>query len=365
MNFNKFLQDSRPYKLVSHKAWELESNKNVLKLDWNESSIPTSSRVKKALTNFIQNKPLNWYPDVLNDELLTHLSSYTGLHIKNIQYFASSDSLHEYILRLFQNENSEITIVYPTYDNFRSTADTMGYRINYFMLKDNFTIDQSSLVSLLRKKRQDLLYICSPNNPTGTEVNTLFIEDLAKEFKNTAIIIDEAYYEFGNYNSSNLVNLYPNILITRTFSKAFGLAGLRVGYLLANEKIITLINKIRNPKNISSLSQVGAIVALQDTNHLYNIVKQINRGKYFFIKQVIRKFSDKLLIFYGGGNFVLIKIKNKKANDLIQYLENRNVFIRDLSHLKNFDDYVRITMGKVSEMKILLNHLSNYYDVNK
>ena len=361
MKFNKHILRCKPYKLVSHEAWLLNDPMRVMKLDWNESPLLPSSKVNDALIEFINTKPLNWYPDVLNEQLLKSLSVYTGLATTNIQYFASSDSLHEYILRLFYNENANLTIVTPTYDNFRATAEATGYRLHFFDLNSKFQIDEIAFCEFLRSNKQDFVYLCSPNNPTGTEYSKDFIEKLASDFPETVFLIDEAYYEFGVHSSAYLVSKFKNILVSRTFSKAFGLASLRIGYLLANEIVISMVNKIRNPKSISSLAQVGAIAALADLNHLSFNVELCKEGKMFFINEIQRRFSGYFNIYFGGGNFVLLKILDINLEDFMAFLCSSEVFVRNLSHLPGLENHVRITVGNIETMSKLVKIFDEYF----
>jgi histidinol-phosphate aminotransferase len=152
-------------------------------------------------------------------------------------------------------------------------------------------------------------------------------------------------------------------MISRTFSKAFGLAGLRIGYLIASEDIISMVNKIRNPKNISSLAQVAAVAALNDIEYLQKNIVENLEGKAFLVESIQKKMFLNCTIIYGGGNFVLLKLLNCRAEELVSFLQNRGIFIRNLSHLTNLTNYVRITTGDIQTMQFLIKNLNDFFGI--
>ena len=211
---NRYLRNLRPYKVASHKIWSVDPNerKKVLKLDWNEATYQASPNVLNRLRNLLENDCLNYYPSTYNAELYEKLSSYVGLPKENIQYFASSDSLHEYIAKMFISVGDPILIVWPSYDNFRLTAEVSGANVFYFNLNDDFSFDYEKFEKTINEKSPSLIYICNPNNPTGFVLNKRYIEKLLIEYPDIMFLIDEAYIEFCPENTtSSLVRKYENI----------------------------------------------------------------------------------------------------------------------------------------------------------
>jgi len=356
---NSYILNLRPYKLTSHKAWEIENKGKVLKLDWNEATIPPSPKVKKYILEFLEKGNLNWYPDVDNKRLKYLLSNYINLPEENILYFSGSDSAHEYICRAFINPGDNILMISPTYDNFRATAEASGALIYHFFLdiKKNFFFNQKEFINYLKNNNFKIVYICNPNNPTGNTYSVEFFKYLLKNFQNTLFIIDEAYIEFGGESAKDLVVKYDNVIITRTFSKAFALASFRVGYIIASKNIIEVLSKLRNPKNVPTLSQIAAIAALEDIDYMKTYVKEVNNTKKWFLKE-LKKIGIKT---YGkAGNFILLYIPNKK-DKLIKYLEKNYIFVRDYSHVERMKDFIRITIGTKKQMEIVLEKIKEFY----
>jgi len=356
---NKYIKAFKPYPLVSHKAWEIENKKDILKLDWNEATIPPSPKVKENILNFLDNGMINWYPDVNNIKLLEKLSFYAKVPIKNIQYFASSDSLHEYIARTFIEPEDRIVIVAPTYDNFRVVVESSGALTEFYYLDDNFCLDIDNFEYYLNLHKPKIVYICNPNNPTGTLYEKELIKRLISKFENIMFIVDEAYYEFTGVSCASLALDYENILISRTFSKAFALASFRVGYAIASQHNIRLLSKIRNPKNITTFSQIAAISALDDLEYMKSYVKEVLDAKIYF-KNELEKLNIK--VFDGGGNFVLIKLDLSIKKEFMNYLSMKNIFIRDYGHIKGMESYIRITIGTKEQMNIVVTEIKNFYN---
>nr|WP_252731704.1 histidinol-phosphate transaminase [Psychrosphaera sp. F3M07] len=325
-------------------------------MDWNESTVPPSPKVKDALVKFANNGTMNWYPDVDNKVFRNLLSEYSKVPACNLEYFGSSDALHEYIIRSFVNPGDVITLISPTYDNFRAAAESIGATINYFPLNKDNTFSFSYLDFELHMQSicPKIVYLCNPNNPTGTNYSTEVIEKLVRRFNDVLFVIDEAYYEFSKITASSLVTKFENIIICRTFSKAFGLASFRVGYALGSENNINGLKRIRNPKNISSCAQVAAIAALNDIKYMEDYVNEVNYTKLWFIKELESigvNTNDS-----EGGNFILLDLGINKSL-VIKKMEDNNIFIRDYGHINTMEGYVRVTIGLKKQMVRVLEVL--------
>ncbi len=353
MSKNKFINKLKPYTLSVHEAWELKTNK-IFKLDWNESTYSPSPHVISTLKKSIYNKT-NWYPDTANKKLINLLSKYSKVSINEVQYFAGSDAAHEYIVRSFLNLNEKVIIVSPTYDNFRVVAKSQGAKIIIYNINLNEKLQTNDLIKCIKKHKTSMLYLVNPNNPTGLVVPKKDIQIIVKSCPKCMFVIDEAYYEFGGINCTKLVKRYKNLIITRTFSKAFGLASLRIGYIISNSKNIDFINKIRNAKSISALAQVAAIAALEDLKYVNKFIDKITESKKYFSIQL-----NKIGInnYYGGGNYILLNLKNKNEKDkVIKHLRKNYIFVRNLSHIKTLKNFIRITIGTKKIMNIIIKKI--------
>ena len=363
---NKYLRNFKQYKVASHKIWTVseKERKGILKLDWNESTIQPTPRVKERLLKLIErNDFFNLYPSTYNDKLYELLSNYVGLPKEDIQYFGSSDSLHEYIAKMFINVGDPVIILWPSYDNFRLTAEVNGGRVFYFEYNSDFSFDSNGFKSFIAEKEASLVYICNPNNPSGHLHTITFIEDLLQSFPETVFLIDEAYYEFTmpRTTCSSLVEKYENLLITRTMSKAFGIANFRFGYLIANSKNINYISTIRNPKNITTFAQEAAIAVLEDVDYMNKYVEEVNAAKKEFLTNL--KSIKQITAFESNANFVVIRFGSFDEKSCVyDWLVSNNIFVRPINQSPIVHECLRITIGTREQMLRVFNVLKEFYE---
>ncbi|MCQ2455364.1 MAG: histidinol-phosphate aminotransferase family protein [Clostridia bacterium] len=357
---NKYLRNLKPYKLASHKIWNVEPKKrnDILKLDWNESTCPPSPKVKEALNNLLsQDNFFNLYPSTYNEKLLSKLSDYVGMPVDNIQYFASSDSLHEYIAKLYISIGDPVLILWPSYDNFRLTAEVNGAKLYFSELTDKFEFDFNKFSSDIERINPSLVYICNPNNPTGTLVTPDQIKNLLTAFPDTMFLIDEAYSEFSKVSVNSYVTEYDNLLVTHTMSKAFALANFRFGYLVSSKENIKDISRIRNPKNITTFTQNAVIAALSDVDYMWKYVEEVNSAKKWFTEE-INSLDSRVKVYHSNGNFVLIKCADVQIKDkIVERLAENNIFVRDVNQSETLKNCFRVTIGNRKDMEKVFDNL--------
>lgn len=362
---NKYLRNLKPYKLASHKIWSVEPKQRneILKLDWNEATMPPTPLVKQFIEEML-NEPMffNLYPTTYNEKLMVLLSKYVGLPIDNVQYFASSDALHEYICKVFISVGDPVMILGPSYDNFRLTCQANGAEVFYSYYDDDFGFDAVKFEKDIYDKEPAVVYICNPNNPTGYIHSKEYIEYLLNEFPDTLFLIDEAYYEFSKISAKDLVLTYDNILISRTMSKAFALANFRIGYLIASKENIQFINRIRNPKNLTTFAQTAAIAALSDVDYMWKYVEQVHLAMDYFVNEM-KQYDNKLQLYPSHGNFILVKFPSHDEKVLLlNYLADNNIFVRDTMQADCVKNCFRITIGSLSQMKLVVKLIKCFYD---
>ncbi len=356
---NKNLHRLIPYKLSSHKAWEIKDSENVLKLDWNEATIKPSPNVIGAIQVAIENNNLNWYPNTNNIGLRKKIAKYVNVGLNQVQYFASSDALHEYIVQAFVEESDRILIVSPTYDNFRAVVESTGGFVQYYPLNQNFNLDFCLFSNDLNMINPKVVYLVNPNNPTGTQYRVDSIEWLIGQHEDILFIIDEAYSEFSGITCAKLCTQYKNLIISRTFSKAFALASFRIGFAISCKENIISLSKIRNPKNVSLLAQVAAEAALDDLKYTFKYVEEVNKAKNEFYK-FLSSFGW-LKVYNGEGNFLFLKFDTvSRKNELKKFLESKEIFIRDYGHLVNTKKNLRISIGTSQQMAVVKHNIIKF-----
>ncbi len=364
---NKYLRNLKPYRLASHKIWAVPSSERpgILKLDWNEATILPSPKVMGRIEKILKEPCFfNLYPATYNEELYCLLSSYVGLPKENIQYFAGSDALHEYICKVFISVGDPVMILAPSYDNFRLTCQANGADVFFSYYNDDFTFDADKFEGDIDRVEPAVVYICNPNNPTGYVHATAYIEHLLNEFPDTLFLVDEAYYEFSGITCKDLVTKYGNILISRTMSKAFALANFRVGYLIASKENVQFVSRIRNPKNLSTFAQEAACGALSDLKYMWDYVGEVHRAMKLFAGRV-RKHSAHFDVIPSSGNFMMLRFPDYGSKkSLLDYLADNDIFVRDTIQADCVRNCFRITVGTSEQMLRVADMIDKYYSVD-
>tara|TARA_X000000950_G_scaffold28172_1_gene30371 strand:+ start:13758 stop:14834 length:1077 start_codon:yes stop_codon:yes gene_type:complete len=354
------MRNIKPYKLVSQKTWELLPEKSS-KLDWNEGDFEMIDNVKKDVINFIRNRPLNWYPNLLDQTVLAGLLSLENNIINKdmIQYFPGSDSIHRTIVNCYLKQNDKVLIVKPSYDNFRYVCEVNGVNVDYFELEENGIID----FQLFEKNISNdikLVYFVNPNNPTGLGYSLEKLASLIKKNTKTKFLIDEAYADFWGHSMVKYINELNNVIITKTMSKSFGLAGFRFGYCIASKEIIDSINYFRNPKDINTLSLVAVKSSIENIKEVKNYILMVREEREKFQK-LIQTFDWVSSPFKSKTNFLLLKFESEKLKlKLIDHLLLNKIFVRNFDDIFNSNCFLRISIGNSKTMKLLSSSIIQF-----
>ena len=266
------------YKVSSHKAWDSKFDGTIFKADWNEFGGEFPDEIVHVARSSITSKSLNWYPDVSNMELRRAIAEYCETSVETVDYFHGSDGLHELIVRCFLSSRKSVLIIAPTYDNFRAVCSTVTTRIKSFEVSLGDTDCDailSSLTSSISDNKPNVVYLCNPNNPTGFTWSKASLTCLVTTFRDVLWVIDEAYIEFDGESIASLCESVDNLIVTRTLSKAFGLASLRFGYCIAHPFIVCGLAVINHHKSISALAQSVALHVLRSHDYVDGYVSQV------------------------------------------------------------------------------------------
>ncbi|MCB9030485.1 MAG: histidinol-phosphate transaminase [Deltaproteobacteria bacterium] len=349
----QFVNDLEPYKTASQKA--LNFRDSALKLDWNEGTIAPPQAVIDALVDYLKSpNSLNWYPDMEHRQVREAISRYVGMPLEYIGIFVGSDGALDYLAKIFLSNGDKVKIVGPTYDQFRVSAAVVGAQIDYIYGENPFQTDLAAITKGLGSDTK-LVYLANPNNPTGVLYSKEQISDLLESSPSTLFLIDEAYMDFCREQTVvELTKKYKNLIVLRTFSKALCLAGIRLGYIIADPEYFALIMRVQNTKEVSVLSQVAGRLALEHVQYYEDYIADVNEVKRWFVQELQ---SSGFHVNYGEGNFILLKVDSPK--EFISQLETEGIYIRDRSYLHQLEGYVRITIGLKDQMLRVLGTIQN------
>ena len=287
---------------------------------------------------------LNRYPDPYQWRLKQILSSQKKLTVKNILIGNGSDEIIDLVQRVFCEPNQDkIIICPPTYGMYEVYANINNLEIVSIPLTDDFQLNIEAILAQEAK----VLYLCSPNNPTGNALENL--EYIIENF-NGIVFLDEAYIDFSESPSLvSKINQYSNLIVSQTFSKARGLAAVRVGIAYANEAIIAVMNKVKPPYNVSQLNQEAAVLALADeANFKSNVALiKVERGK---LKNALLELDFVVKIYPSEANFLLVEMQN--ATEIYSNLIEQQIITRNRSSV--VENTIRITIGTPRENQQLM-----------
>ncbi|MEC7754208.1 MAG: histidinol-phosphate transaminase [Bacteroidota bacterium] len=298
----------------------------------------------------------NWnrYPDPYQYALKTRLAEIKAVSPDQIFLGNGSDEPIDLLFRAFcEPQKDKVIINPPTYGMYKVSADINNVQVKEVLLTNQYDLDIQELLSAIEPDTK-LIWICSPNNPTGNDVSLEKIEIVLKAFKGI-VVVDEAYIDFAKRPSFiHRLREFPNLVVLQTMSKAWGLASLRLGMAFASPEIVGILNKIKPPYNLSGLTQQTVIGALNNLEKKDQMVAQILANRDI-LKTELEKLSIVKRVYRSDANFFLVKIN--EAREVYLKLIDQQVILRDRSKVVLCEEGIRITIGTQEENKKLIEEL--------
>jgi len=338
----------KPYEPVE--AWEEWAPRvgRPVKLDGNENPYGCSPRVRRALAEY---DLYHIYPDPDQTQVRRALASYVGLGEEYLVAGSGSDELIDLTLRLFLEPGDRVINLPPTFGMYPLCAGLCGGEVVEVEREEDFSVDLGRVKRAI-DGRTKLIFIASPNNPSG---NVFPLKDL-RELLDTGIVVvvDEAYYEFCGVTAASLVPEYANLIVLRTFSKWAGLAGLRAGYGIFPPQVVSYILRIKQPYNLNRAAQVAILESLGDLDYLKGRVAEIVRERERLYER-LRKMPG-VTVFPSQANFLLFSLPRGKAKEVHRRLKERGILLRyfDVPRLR---DCLRVSVGRPEDDDIFLEAL--------
>jgi histidinol-phosphate aminotransferase len=326
-------------------AYGLEPT-SIIKLGSNENPLGPSPKAIQALVNVASYA--NSYPSADAIELREALSKYTGFPVSNlIASGPGMDGLLDGICRLVIERGDEVIIPTPTFAYYELPARACGGKPVFVRRNQDFSIDPEKILEAA-SGRTKIIFLCSPNNPSG---NLLPENDLRKILENTMalVFVDEAYVEFADRNLAGLVREYDNLVAGRTFSKVFGLAGLRLGYGIMPEWLAKEYIRAATPFSVSLPALKAGVAALSDTEHRKKSIDLARKGREYLKEKIPFK------VYPSQANFVLVDVAPLKAKAVTQNLMKKGIIVRSCDSFRDAgDSFIRITVGTPEQNEIIV-----------
>lgn len=334
---DKFMRDD----LKGLKPYKVDSIPYRIKMDANESPYDLPDAIRQRLANeLMRGYQFNRYPDSDATALKEAISRYCGVSPQEVMVGAGSDELIRVVISAFVGKGDVVLYPNPSFTMYEVFTRIAGGIPIGVPLGESFNYDMSRFYRAMEQHKPKLIFICSPNNPTGNVIHKDELMKLVTTF-NGVVVVDEAYGEFCGHSIASQMTNYPNALVLKTFSKAFGLAGLRVGYLIGNRELIEGIYAVKPPYNVSSFSQRAAQLVLENMSIFSSrIASIVSEREWMYHK--LRGFKG-IEVYPSKANFLLIKVPN--AQNVHKELIREGILVRNFPNHPRLKDHLRITVS--------------------
>ncbi len=317
--------------------------------------------------DFVKKPGRNRYPDPLCTRLRAEIEKRMGLKAAHTVIGNGSDEVIDNLIRMFCVPGKDhVLLLPPTYGAYRVFCDINDVKVDMVPLKTDFQLDMDAILSFLRSEKENrregggrlkLLFICSPNNPSANAFPLDQVEEIARNFDGITIV-DEAYHDFSSVESAvSLQPRYPNLVVLRTLSKCWALAGARIGILVASEEICAVMASMKYPYNVSSPAQDAALEDMENW-------EKVMAGKVDILKQrplfasALAKLPCVEKVYPSDANFLLVKVRD--ANKIYAYLMDKGIIVRNRSKELHCENCLRITVGNAKENQAVIDALKEW-----
>jgi histidinol-phosphate aminotransferase len=334
--------------------------KGAIKLSSNENPLGASPLAVRAVLGAIEAGELNLsiYPWERNEAALREaIAKYVGMDASQIVIGAGIDGVLDTLAKIFVDKGDEAIIPIPTFSLYESLVRIAGATPVYLprIAEDDYAIPVADIIAASTKKTK-MIFLASPNNPTGNRITGDDVRTLAESIPEALVVIDEAYVEFADTSLTKLVREYENVLILRTFSKAFGLAGLRVGYAVVPEWVVGNYRKVTLPFTVNVVALVAAQAALKDAEHLRRSLELVKLGRPYLVEQLQSAFK----VYQSQANFVLVDVAPQTSAEVCKALERKRITVRDCSSFRGAgNSLIRISVGTPDQNRKVVEALKH------
>ena len=338
------------------KAYDMEEAALPVKLDANELPGQFDCELQQIIIKKLSSLPLNRYPQIAASNLRQQLADGHGLSKENILVGNGSSELLGALCFAFGGKGRKIIYPHPSFSMYGVYASLSDSEAIAFPLDKTYQVPVKQFADKIKQTNPSLVILCNPNNPTGDVMLQEDIEYIVKN-ANCPVVVDEAYYEFYGQSSLPLLTNYPNLVITRTFSKAYGLAAARIGYLAAQPPITDVVGKVLLPYHSNALSLAIAEVVYDNRDRLIPSVKAIvaERERLSDSLQSVRDIQ----VFPSQTNFLLLQLP--RATELTQWLKARGISVRDFSKYPELENCIRVTVGTIEENNRVAEAIQTFF----
>jgi histidinol-phosphate aminotransferase len=334
-------------------AYSLHAYEAEIKLNQNENPFDFPEDLKEEAFRRFRKRQWSRYPDFVPDSLKLRLAEFVGWHKDGVLVGNGSNELLQASLMALIKNRTKVAIPFPTFSVYRLISNVLGAGIIDIPLNPDMSYNVDMLIAKSQESGAGVLIINNPNNPTGSAINEEALQRILEEYSGY-VLLDEAYYEFYRHTGLGILDRYPRLIITRTFSKAMGMAGLRLGYMLSHPDLATQISKAKLPYNVNQFSLTVAEVALENIDRFQPAIETVLKEK----ERLGRELGGLpgIKVYPSESNFFLVEVPIA-PRALFDYLYAQGILIRDVSSYPMLSKCLRVSVGTPEENNRLLSAL--------
>ena len=320
-----------------------KNEEKIVKMNLNENFAMPNETIEKLLLDACRSIDVRAYPPPRGSLAIKAISSFLGFNESEVSVANGADEIMDLLMKVFVRKGSKVMVVEPSFPMYTFFTELYGGSKVTVILEPDFRLNVDAILKKADKDTR-LLFVCSPNNPTGNQFREADIKRLLQEFKGV-VVVDEAYADFAPYSVLNWIKDYDNLAVLRSFSKAFGLAGLRLGYLISNRQIVKYVQRVVGPFNVNSVTQRTIALALEKWSYFNEQINFVVNEREWLMENL--KQIDGVNPYPSDANFILFKVtKANLASAIVtERMENRNVLVKDRGHLPLLENCIRVTVG--------------------
>jgi len=333
-----------------------KNQEKIVKMNLNENFAMPNETIKKLLLDACRSIDPRAYPPPRGSLAIKAISSFLGFSESEISVANGADEIMDLLMKVFVRKGSKVMVVEPSFPMYTFFAQLYGGSKITVILEPDFRLNVDAILKKADKDTR-LLFVCSPNNPTGNQFREADIKRLLQEFKGV-VVVDEAYADFAPYSVLNWIKDYDNLAVLRSFSKAFGLAGLRLGYLVSNRSIVKYVQRVVGPFNVNSVTQRTIALALKKWSYFKEQIKFVVDEREWLMENLTQ--IDGVNPYPSDANFILFKVTKENLTSAIvtERMEKRNVLVKDRGHLPLLENCIRVTVGTRNMNETFLSALN-------
>lgn len=340
-------------KVLHLDEYSVDQDISIVKLNQNESPVDIPLDMKEEIFDRLKKIKWNRYPAEIAKTLAEKISQYTEFPTSEIIIGNGSNELIQVVIQASCDSKDRLLIVNPGFSIYKRLASVMNIDVQEVDLREDFSFDIGSIIKKAREV--NLIILASPNNPTGTALQPIEVEEILKNAQ-CLVVIDEAYYEFYKQTVQQLIPKYPNLIVLRTFSKALNLAGIRLGYLLGEEKNVKELRKVKMPFSVGIFQQAVGEVLLTKQDFIKENVENLIREREKISAEL--KKTDEIIFIPSSANFLLFGSSKIPGEDMFKGLRQKGVLVRSFQQ-DSLKDMLRVTVGTPQENDFFLEKLKH------